>query len=207
MIMTSNSVVRRQVTWQEQFVAMLPEIERLLRISFRNLAPEARVDAHEEGVVHCLLSYVRLFEQGRAEVATPSSLAWFAKLQVRRGRTPACPMTCREPLSRYGQLGKGIRVVRLHHGDFSDDTWINDVIDSGSTSISDRVATKLDFVAWLGSLCQRTRRIAMDLARGNGTRDVAQKYRLSPGRISQLRRELHNSWQLFQGEPSLLEPR
>ena len=61
---------------------MLPEIERLLRTSFRNLASDARADACEEGVVHCLLSYVRLFEQGRAEVATPSSLAWFANSRL-----------------------------------------------------------------------------------------------------------------------------
>ena len=36
-----------------------------------------------------------------------------------------------------------------------------------------------------------------NLARGNRTSDVARKYDLSDGRISQLRKELHLSWQIM----------
>ena len=203
MIMPSDSGASRHSSWQQQFVEMLPEIERQLRVAFRDLTPEARVDACEDGVVHCLLNYVRLFEQGRGETVTPSNLAWYAQLQVRRGRMAGCPLNCREPLSRYAQLGKGIKVERLHHRDSSDETWINDVIDSGRTSIADLVAIKLDFVAWLNSLCSRTRRIAMDLAQGFSTSEVASKYRVSAGRISQIRRELEDAWRQFQSEPAL----
>ena len=46
----------------------------------------------------------------------------------------------------------------------------------------------------------RNRRIAVSLAVGNRTKEVARQFRLSPGRVSQLRRELHDSWQTFQGE-------
>ena len=87
-------------------------------------------------------------------------------------------MNGREPLSRYAQLSRGIKVVRLHRGDSSDEMWINDIVDSGSTSIADRVATKLDFVAWLGSQCCRTRSIAMDLVRGSGTARCRRKVSL-----------------------------
>ena len=45
---------RNETTWQSNFVAMLPEIQQRLRRAFRQLDPEAREDAIEEGVVHSL---------------------------------------------------------------------------------------------------------------------------------------------------------
>jgi hypothetical protein len=36
---------------------------------------------------------------------------------------------------------------------------------------------------------------------GERTLDVAGKYGLSPGRVSQLRRELHDDWEFFCAEP------
>ena len=57
---------KNEITWQSNFVAMLPEIEQKLRLAFCRLDPEAREDAIEEGVVHSLLAYVRLVEQDRA---------------------------------------------------------------------------------------------------------------------------------------------
>ena len=44
------------------------------------------------------------------------------------------------------------------------------------------------------------RRIAEALALGHTTADVAKRFRVTPGRVSQLRRELQNSWQTFHGE-------
>ena len=73
---------QNQTTWQSSFVAMLPEIEQKLRLAFCRLDPESREDAIEEGVVHSLLAYVRLVEQGRAEVATASSLAWYSSRHI-----------------------------------------------------------------------------------------------------------------------------
>ncbi len=64
--------------WQAEFVAMFPEINHWLRVAFRQLGPEAREDAIEEGIVHSLLSYSRLYAQGRAGGATASPLAWYA---------------------------------------------------------------------------------------------------------------------------------
>ena len=61
---------QNETTWQLAFVAMMPEIQQKLRLAFCRLDPEAREDAIEEGVVHSLLVYLRLHEQGRAEAAT-----------------------------------------------------------------------------------------------------------------------------------------
>src|SRR3954470_12808484 len=47
---------QNETTWQESFVAMLPEIEQKLRLAFSGLNPEASEDAIEQGVVHSLLA-------------------------------------------------------------------------------------------------------------------------------------------------------
>jgi hypothetical protein len=201
MLSSTHSRTSRPTTWQAGFVAMLPEIERLSRIAFRDLTAEARADAVADAVVHSLFAYVRLFERGRAEAATASSLAWYSALQIRRGRIAGCRLNSKEPLSRYAQISKGIRVVQLHHCEANDSRWINDIVDSRQTSVADQVAIKLVFVVWLNTLCSRTRRIAMDLARGFSTSEVADKFGVTPGRVSQLRRELQNCWCQFQGEP------
>ena len=52
----------------------------------------------------------------------------------------------------------------------------------------------------LASLCRRDRRIAESLAIGNRTSDVAQRFDVSAGRVSQLRRELSESWKTFVGD-------
>ena len=103
-------------------------------------------------------------------------------------------------MSRYAQIGHGFKVVPLQNHDPDDDTWVNDVVESRNVSVLDQIAIRMDFRSWLESLGRRTRRIAMDLARGFSTSEVASKYRVSAGRISQIRRELRNGWYEFQGE-------
>ncbi len=195
-----HSCSRPEETWQAKFVLMLPEIQRLLRIAFTNLKLEARTDAMEEAIFHCLWSYFSLYEQGRAEAATPSSLVWYAKLQVRRGRVAGCPSNGKEVMSRYAQISHGFKVLPLNQN-VDDDAWIDDVIECRNASVLDQIALRMDFRSWLESLGRRTRRIALDLAKGFRTSEVSRKYRVTPGRVSQLRRELQVSWQLYQGEP------
>ncbi len=59
------------------------------------------------------------------------------------------------------------------------------------------VRVRLDFADWLKTLCRRDRKVALDLANGSRTGEVARRYDLSDGRISQLRKELHLSWDLM----------
>ena len=203
MIMASDGAVSSDTTWQERFLEMLPELQRLLKVAFRNIPSEGRTDACEEGLFHCIWSYFQLYEQGRAEAATASSLVWYAMLQVRRGRVAGCRLNGREVMSRYAQIGHGFKVVPLQNHDPDDDTWVNDVVESRNASVLDQIAIRMDFRSWLESLGRRSRRIAMDLARGFSTSEVASKYRVSAGRISQIRRELENAWREFQSEPTL----
>ena len=183
-----------QCTWQPNFIAMLPEIQQKLRLAFCRLGPESREDAIEEGIVHSLLAYVRLHEQGRAEVATASSLAWYSSRHVKRGRPAAARMNGKEPLSRYGQISNGIQIERTPN------KWMDALVEDKRAAVADQVAAKMDVAAWFATLTKRMKQIAKDLAFGCSTSEVAKKYGLTAGRISQLRRMLEESWAAFQGE-------
>ena len=194
MIAVHNERNNNETKWQSSFVAMLPEIEQKLSRAFCRLDPEAREDAIEEGVVHSLLAYVRLIEESRAEVATPSSLAWYSSRQVKRGRPAAGRMNGKDPLSRYAQIGNGIQIER------QPGNWIDAIFADKRATVADQVAAKLDVSAWFATLTRRMRQIAKDLAFGFSTSEVAKKHGVTPGRISQLRRTLEASWLAFQQE-------
>jgi DNA-directed RNA polymerase specialized sigma subunit len=59
---------------------------------------------------------------------------------------------------------------------------------------------RCDFSDWLKSLKRRDRRIAEVLAVGERTQNVAKRFKVSAGRVSQLRRELAESWRAFVGD-------
>jgi hypothetical protein len=56
---------------------------------------------------------------------------------------------------------------------------------------------RIDFWAWLESLPRRDRWIARLLAAGEAVRDIATRFGLTPGRTSQMRRALCDSWNVF----------
>jgi len=194
MIAISNERKDNETTWQTSFVAMLPEIQQRLRRAFRQLDPEAREDAIGEAVIHSLLSYARLHEQGRAKAASASTLAWYAALAVKRGRPAGSRMNGKEPLSRYAQVGNGIQIEQSHSN------WLELLIEDKRASVPDQVAAKMDVGAWFATLSRRMKQIARDLAYGFSTSEVARKHGVSAGRISQLRRTLEASWAAFQQE-------
>ncbi len=195
MITINSDSPKDELDWQSAFADILPEIKKWLRLAFCRLGAEAREDAIEEGIIHALLSYSRLHGKGRAAKANASSLAWYAARAVKRGRPAVGRMNGRDPLSRYAQVGSGIRLER-QNGE-----WIDKLVADKRASVPDQVAAKLDVTAWFTSLTQRTKQIAKDLAIGSSTSEVAQKHGVTQGRISQLRRRLAESWATFQQEP------
>jgi hypothetical protein len=63
--------------------------------------------------------------------------------------------------------------------------------------VPDQVCFRLDFPVWRLSRTERDRRVIDDLMMGERTLDVSKKHGLSPGRISQLRRDFQNDWLTF----------
>jgi len=61
-------------------------------------------------------------------------------------------------------------------------------------------AARIDIADWFQKLARQKRKIAKTLARGESTTTAAHMYGLTAGRVSQLRKELKQSWDVFQGE-------
>jgi hypothetical protein len=155
----------------------------------------------EEVVVSSLAAYARLVERGKEELAFPSALARFAVAQVRQGRQVGARLNVRDVTSRYAQQKKGFHVERLDQFDVTSDEWKEVLIEDRRATPAEVAASRIDFAAWLGTMTALRRKIALCLATGENTLDTARRFALSPGRISQLRREFRASWQAFHGEP------
>jgi hypothetical protein len=181
-------------SWQDQFLAILPEIESRLRNEFRYWNPNSREEAIGEGIAHCVFAYIQLHKRGRTQFATPGTLVFYAAHLVRRGRPAAGRVNAMDPFSKYAQIGKGIRV------ETSGNKWIETLVEDKRASVPDQVAAKMDVGAWFSTLTDRMRQIAKDLAVGCTTSQAARKYGVTPGRISQLRRSLEKSWMNFQNK-------
>jgi hypothetical protein len=200
MIAINRFTEAADASWQDSFIQLLPEIQARLQRTFRHFDEEARETSTHDGIVTCMLAYVKLHGRGRAQAVTPSNLVWFAAIQVKHGRPAGYRMNGREPLSRYAQLRRGIRVETLEPYHSTDDEWVNAMVEDKRSSVADQAIARIDIHAWLSSLPRRSRQIAKDLAHGCSTREVAQKFGVTAGRISQLRRELQRSWAAFQHE-------
>ena len=186
--------------WHAGFLAMLPTICAYAREAFARLNPEARQDLVQEVIANALVAYVRLFQQGRVALAYPTVLARYGVAQVRDGRKVGSSLNIRDVSSEYAQRQKGFSVERLDQYDRNEEAWMEVFIEDKHSGPAVVATTKIDFTEWLKSLPSRVRRIAKLLATGEKTSIVAEKFSLSPGRISQLRKELAQAWKKFQGE-------
>ena len=200
MVCTSARKNRAEPAWHGPFLKMLPAITRHARIAFRYLAPERRDEAVQAVICNCCCAVARLAELGKLDIAYPTVLARFGVAQVRDGRLTGGRLNCKDVLSGYCQRLKGILVERLDHFDEEENAWAEVVVEDRTTGPAEIARVHIDFDAWLRQLSRRNRRIAEFLALGNRTQDAAQKFKISEGRVSQLRRELAESWRAFVGD-------
>ena len=191
----------KQPGWHAGFLNMLPAILRQLRFAFRSLEPEQRAEALAEATASAAIVYARLFQQGKADVAYPSVLARFAAAQYGAGRRVGGRLNVNDVMSRYAQRRRGICVERLDRFD-AEEGWKEVLVEDRTCTPADLAASRIDFEDWLHRLPAKRRRIAARLGAGEATLRVAQKFRLSPGRISQLRREFEQDWRAFHGQPA-----
>ena len=187
--------------WHGQFLAMLPAIVTHARVAFRRLDPDAKAEAVQEVVANAFVAFARLVQLGKIDIAYATPLARYAVAQVNDGRKVGNHLNINEVLSSYAQKRRGITVERLDHFDEEENAWREAVVqDTRSAPVPEIVAFRCDFADWLHRLPRRNRRIAQFLAVGNRTGEAARKFGLCEGRISQLRKELSQSWRDFVGE-------
>jgi hypothetical protein len=111
------------------------------------------------------------------------------------------PQRAKDALSPVAQRRRGFAVGRLPDVSTLNGNPLFDALhDNTRSPVPEQVAFRFDFPAWLTSLGPRNRSIAQDMAQGLCTGELADAYGLSPARVSQLRREFHQSWQTFCGD-------
>jgi hypothetical protein len=194
-----KSAANSKPAWQAGFMELMPDIHKHVCFAFRRLEPERRDEAVQEAIANALVAYVRLFELGKTDVAYASPLASYAVKQVCEGRQVGCALNAFDVLSPYAQRRQGFSVSRLEPPDETEGSWKEILVEDPSCTPAELAASRIDFDAWFSGLPRQKRRIASTLAAGETTGKAARKFRVTPGRVSQIRRELSAAWQQFQG--------
>ena len=186
---------------REQFESMIEVIRQKAWFAFRHKAPEEREELIQEVVANAWVAFCRLCGRGKADLAYPTPLADFAIRQVRAGRRVGAALNSLDASSPCSQKKHGFCVSQLERFDRDTGAWKEIVVADRRTPVPDQAAFRVDFSAWLATLCRAKRKIAIQLAAGFSTSETAGLHGLTPGRVSQVRRELDDSWSRFHGEP------
>jgi hypothetical protein len=202
-----SSAARRQCSgkdrdpdFHERFLDLLPGIRRRALVSFRDLNSEAREEAVQAAVGLAWANFRRLVALGRAELAFAGPLARYAVARVRDGRGIGTRRNMRDVTSLLCQHRRGLQIESLDQLADHDGQWREMVVEDRRAGPAEIAAARIDLAAWLRLLPRRDRVIAKVLASGETTRATAKLFHISPGRVSQIRRELYEAWCHFQGE-------
>ena len=133
-------------------------------------------------------------ELGKTDIAYATALARYGEKQTRDHRKVGGHLNALDVLSKYCQRHKGLTVERLDKFDPAENVWEEILVEDKHADPAATACARLDLDSWFKSLPVRHRRIAQYLSLGNRTSDAAKKFRVSAGRISQLRKELAQNW-------------
>lgn len=181
------------------FEQLLPQIEKQASLAFRGEPYERREDLIAEVIANAFIAYVRLVQRGKEDLAYATPLAQYAIKQVRSGRRVGSKLNVRDVSSEYAQKSKGFKVESLDQYNQRREQWKEVLVEDKSATPADVATCRIDFAAWLTTLSKTQRKAADLLATGESTTEVAKKVDLTPGRISQIRRELKRAWERFHG--------
>jgi hypothetical protein len=183
---------------EEDFLCLLPDIERYAQYVFRRCRQADREELVAETTARVWLSFVRLSARDKDPKRVFRPLLRFSVLAVKEGRRVGARRSVRELCHRARR--DGLRICSLEDRDGeSRSPWKAILAETKAFSRAESAAARLDIEAWLRSESARNRSIAKLLAVGERTSAVARRFRLSCARISQLRNELRESWEHFQG--------
>ena len=191
---------RRVPKWHAAFLSMLPTIIRYAKVSFREFDPETREDLVQEAVANCVVAYARLVERGKQSLGYPTVLAMYAVRQIKDGRRVGKKANVKDVYDIHAKVKGGYQLQYIGDPHEQCGGWREQLTDNRRTPVPDQAAFRIDFPQWLASLSARDRRIVDELAAGERTSDVARRFGVSAGRVSQLRKQLKESWEEFVGD-------
>jgi hypothetical protein len=177
-------------TAESRFVSLLPVIELHARFAFRGVrCLFTRDDRIADAVALAWKCFVRLAEKGKDVEGFKTTFASTVARSVSCGRRVTRMEKAKDVMSRRAQTRKGFTV------DSIDEPLRANTI----TPVPDQAAFRIDFRAWVKTLTSRERRIVRAMLRDERTLDLSRQFNLSPGRISQMRREFAERWMRYCG--------
>lgn len=185
------------------FLLLLPRLEAHARAYFRHVrCPQKKDDLAAEAVAIAWSWYRRLVRRGKDPHAFAATFIHRALCQARSHRRLCGQQKAKDVLSPLAQSRHAFHTQPLPEYDTAGPgkLVLAALADNTTTPPDEQAAFRIDFSAWLASLTARRRRVALDLLSGERPGDVAVKRSLSPGRVSQLRRELLHDWRQYCGE-------
>jgi hypothetical protein len=188
-----------QIDPRDKFLELLPKIRSRIEFAFRGLPRQTREDLIEEAVIDSFVAFMRLAELEKLDVALPTPLANYAVKRTLAGRRIGAKLNVHDLTSPYAQKLTGVRIARLDHYDRQEHAWKEILLEDKSAGPAEVAMTKIDFEDWFGRLPRRARKIVERLLLGDRTSELARRFRLTAGRISQLRRALRENWDEYQG--------
>jgi len=175
------------------FLRLLPKIERLAQRAFRGLDPATAEDAIAEVVAFAFVSYRRLLELGKPELAYATPLANYGIRRYYAGRGVAGRLKAGDVCSPETQQKGGFAVEQLSSPQKQNAAWRESLIENCRTPVLDQVQFRINFAAWLESLPRRERRMVVELARGERVGHLARAMHVSSARVSPMRA----AWERF----------
>jgi len=171
---------------------MVADLTAILNSHFGSLNPEAREEAVAEAVALAWANYAGLLGKGKGHLATVHTLAYYAAKQVRQGRTIGSGSAKNDVL--HMAAAARVTMETMNAGDFADVT-----MEDRKARPADLAAFRIDFIEFLKGLSDRRRGIALRLAAGFTTMEVAVIYNCTSAAVSIHRRKLEELWREFHG--------
>ncbi|MBA4192574.1 MAG: hypothetical protein C0467_31790 [Planctomycetaceae bacterium] len=149
----------------------------------------------------CWVWYIRLVQKGRNPAEFISAMARYGVRAVNSGRRACGQKRANDCLSRHCQQFRQPMCNRPPETRIPDENVIEDALcDNTQTPVPDQVQFRCDFGEWEHRLPTAKQRLVKGLALGHRTKDLATEFGLSPGRISQLRKEFAEDYAAFCGD-------
>jgi hypothetical protein len=187
--------------WNERFVELLPRILRVVRFALRRLPRQLLEERTADCVAFAFAAFVALMRANKEQAVFPSTLARFAILHAAGGRKLGTSMNSRDVMSYRTGHRHGFSVLSLSQKRLNL-AWEEALVEDrhGRCTPAQIAICRLDFKSWLSRLDAKKRAVAKCLAAGDGTSATAKRFRLTSARVSQIRQELKDSWEIFQAE-------
>lgn len=200
------------------FQGILPRIQLHAEIGFRGeKCPDRRAELIAEACGLAWKWFCRLAERGKDATQFPMALAGFAVRAAWSGRRVAGKDKAKDAMSPSAQQRHCFSVRSLpgttaisHEqlygsvdGQRKLDEFEEWLQDNTQTPIPDQVHFRVDWPQFFCTLTCRDRAVARFLSKGHSGKQAAEKFGLSPGRVTQLRQQWCREWKAFLGEPEL----